>query len=122
MSPKATSSHVVHVIQQSQLRLIVIDSELLDEIIEPLKGTSLKYIICIGESIKIPPSPFEIITFEDLETIGKGHSYEPINLCKFSFLKKKIMCPVFNIFSLLQPQMTWPAFILRRFVITTNGF
>ncbi|KAI8877462.1 acetyl-CoA synthetase-like protein [Backusella circina FSU 941] len=81
MSSNAPSSHVVHTIQQSQLRLLVIDSELLDEVIGSLKGTSLKYIVCIGESVKKPScSSLEIITFEDLETIGKSHSYEPIQL------------------------------------------
>lgn len=98
ISSSASSSHVSHIIQKTNLKVLVTDTDLVSRILPIAKGTSLKYLVVIGDVTtenekRAQDFGIELFSLEQIESRGKKENFEPVTAGKVSFpLFIKVCC------------------------------
>ncbi|CAO3644901.1 unnamed protein product [Mucor hiemalis] len=83
ISSSASSSHVSHIIQKTNLKVLVTDTDLVSRILPIAKGTSLKYLVVIGDVTtenekRAQDFGIELFSLEQIESRGKKENFEPV--------------------------------------------
>ncbi|KAI7893725.1 uncharacterized protein EV154DRAFT_131201 [Mucor mucedo] len=85
ISSYASSTHASHVIQKTGLKILITQTEYLSRVLSLSKGTTLKYVVVVGEITsenkrQADIAGIELIAFEELEVRGKAETFDAVQV------------------------------------------
>jgi long-subunit acyl-CoA synthetase (AMP-forming) len=88
VSASASTTHLAHVIQKTLLKVLLIDSNLLERVLSLAQESSLKKIVVFGQATaenkkQAQDIGIELLSFEELEAKGKTANFEAVTVGKF---------------------------------------
>lgn len=88
ISSYASSTHASHVIQKTGLKILITQTEYLSRVLSLSKGTTLKYVVVVGEITsenkrQAGIAGIELIAFEELEVRGKAETFDAVQVGRY---------------------------------------